>query len=127
MSKLKLSFSKNWNRKLYCDYFTTIRKVSDKNENFYTEGQEYEVYNGDFKTGITCVCTKVERTRLVYVSDALLSVDTGMDAEDSRKMFEKMYKDTTGGEFEVFVVTFKRTGYNKPQNANNSDNITVEL
>lgn len=93
----KLRFMKNWNKKLDCEYFTTIRKKSS----YYKSGQDYQVLLNGKELGIAN-CFTCEDIDLSKISTIDLALDTGMGGADSHALFKKMYGN------EVYKIPFVR-------------------
>lgn len=91
-----ISFSKNWNNKLNCDCFTTIRLSSLK----YIEGHIYECVlvkkNGENVTIETKGIFKLESKKTIklnQINNTMARLDTGYDIIETINIFKKMYKD----------------------------------
>jgi hypothetical protein len=100
-----IKFQHNWNRKLDCDVFTTIRRHTEEKENYYTHsiGEEFDVS----VNGITYCYAKLVHLYCDHLSstpNALLMVDTGKsNPEDAFKVF----KDFGLSEHsQIIVLTF---------------------
>lgn len=99
----KLSFSKNWNNKLGCQAFTTIRRSFKSAEKEVLE----IILNGEF------VCygriESIEWISIDEITDRIAFVDTGFDAEKTKKLLSELYK----GDLEnVFIYTIRKVTKN---------------
>lgn len=87
-----IRFTKNWNNKLFCDCFTSIRLDQDK----YQVGIQYDatLTTPDGKAILIKYVTCVTKTVLTIdqITDAMAWVDTGMNADKCRAMIKKMYE-----------------------------------
>ena len=84
-----LNFSTNWNNKLNCRCFTTIRLHNPKK---YFLGARFNVYlKGHFKGVAQVVGVKI--CTLKDVSEYVARLDTGYSAAECQKMLREMYKN----------------------------------
>lgn len=90
-----LTFSTNWNKKLGCDAFTTLR-MSNK----YEPGDAVRILlqkkKGDPPEviGLGKVHGK-RKIKITDINDFLAYVDTGYNAEETRGILHNMYKNRT--------------------------------
>lgn len=101
-----IRFTKNWNNKLDCDFFTTIRRNSGYHNRFV--GREYSVY---LKGKEYCRAELIEAIPVPMVGSAfdpgmrlLLSQDTGATWEEASKILKS--KGTSLND--AVVLLFKR-------------------
>lgn len=96
----RLKFSTNWNNKLDCKVFTTIRLFNDK----YLQGSEHEILlkNKEGKVEINGTRYQLKGraiVRLSYkipvgkLSQGVCLIDTGYSFVQVRKMLSTMYKN----------------------------------
>lgn len=83
----KLSFSTNWNNKLNCDSFTTIRISGRLSIGDFVEVEDRGISKGAYK-----VIDK-KRLTIAQINDWMAYLDTGYPAEETRNIIKKMYKD----------------------------------
>lgn len=84
-----LNFNHNWNGKLNCDYFTTIRLY---NEDKYKVGERFECYlKGQFKGVVEVVSVKV--IYLHQINNWIAWLDTGYDVHTTQNILREMYKN----------------------------------
>lgn len=87
-----LDFHYNWNGKLSCNSFTTIRL---HNPAKYFVGQVFEVRLNKSTFGFYRV-HQVKSITLPQISDWIALLDTGYDAEKTREILRGMYRDKPG-------------------------------
>lgn len=99
----KIKFSTNWNNKLDCNYFTTIRLFGKK----YGIGKTFEIV---LKENHLCnaIVQDMIVTKMEYLNDFNCFLDTGYSKEETEKIFKKMYpKIDFENEFLVIVLLKK--------------------
>ena len=84
----KLSFSTNWNNKLNNDYFTTIRLSGRLEVNEVIEVEDRGTSKGQYK-----VISKKRLFNIHLINDWMAFLDTGYNAEETRNIIRRMYKD----------------------------------
>lgn len=101
----EIKFSQNWNKKLNCQAFTTIRRPSA----FWVVGREYRIYlNG----------VHVKDAKLIEIihgdprtlTETMARLDTGYDKRETLDILAKMYN---GLPPEIFYMTFITTRVNE--------------
>lgn len=85
---LKCAFSTNWNNKLSCDYFSTLRLYS--NEFIVGHTYDIELKSKHFKFA-ECRCVKV--LNIEEVSEYIAGLDIGYDIVETKKIIKTMYKN----------------------------------
>lgn len=91
MTPDRLNFSTNWNKKLDCDFFSTIRLW---NEAVHYEGKEVEIYDNSTKQSRYKGRGKyviVSRFKLCQLKPANAMLDTGYSLEETRNIIRTMY------------------------------------
>ena len=84
-----ITFSYNWNNKLDCKMFTTVRLQSDK----YQIGHIHDIIlKGKSKGEGKIVAVKVKL--LSQIDEFETGLDTGYNQQDFRKLIMTMYKNT---------------------------------
>lgn len=84
-----MSFSHNWNRKLDCISFTTLRLHNDK----YKAGDKWAV---QYKHSIKPFWAQIVEKRVIRLEDInefMARIDTGYDAYECRNILRTMYKN----------------------------------
>lgn len=90
-----LSFSRNWNNKLDCQYFSTIRR--DGGTGWYQLGKQFAVelklssYAPARTMGVARV-TKLVSITAEQINDSIAFLDAGMPADQLRGMLGSMYQ-----------------------------------
>jgi hypothetical protein len=102
MSTKNLNFSYNWNNKLDCKCFTTIRL-----SNAHEIGQRFNVYLNDKLRCHAVVVCKFSFS-LEKLSDMLCYIDTGYSKEETIEVLRKMYKDVDVERASFTVYTLKK-------------------
>ena len=84
----QIKFSQNWNNKLDCNFFTTIRLFSKK----YQVNETYEI---DLNNEIKCkaIAIDVRPIKVDSLNDFICYLDTGYNKEETIAMFQKMYSN----------------------------------
>ena len=100
-----IKFQHNWNRKLDCDVFTTIRRHTQAKEEYYRDsvGEEFEV----LLNGVIYCYARLENMycdRLINSPNAMLMVDTG--ATSAYSAYEVFGRFGLNGDSQVIVLTF---------------------
>lgn len=85
METKELKFSDNWNKKLNCKWFTTIRQsgrleVGDKVDIIF--GEQHQKF---------CVIMDKKHLRIKNLTLAICALDTGYDREETIKIIGKMF------------------------------------
>lgn len=83
----KITFSSNWNKKLDCDFFTSIRLYNDLK---YGPGRTLEVAFKD-KIIKTVQVVAMKRIMLAEINAFVAGLDTGYSPETCRGILTKMY------------------------------------
>jgi hypothetical protein len=89
MSIDQLCFSENWNHKLDCLAFTSLRLHWPAN--YYVGAQKEIVYKGQSKGWAQIVAVK--QLRLAQINDYIALLDTGYPAAECQDLIRKMYKN----------------------------------
>lgn len=102
MTRTDLLFSYNWNNKLWCDVFTTIRIKQPIN---YFEGAEKRILLKDNKAGTithgetkyldlgTAEILSVTDLQMGKINNGIALVDTAYNAVELRQILSKMYPE----------------------------------
>ncbi|MBD1364404.1 hypothetical protein IDJ77_11345 [Mucilaginibacter sp. ZT4R22] len=106
-----INFSHDWNNKLYCKFFTTIRL---KNDFLYQVGTQYDIAINSKSLG-PGIIRDIKDFKLAQLTPIMAMLDTGYELEDCKGIFHKMYKnknvnwDTQLLSFILIEQPFKRT------------------
>jgi hypothetical protein len=88
----ELRFSYNWNRKLYCRCFTSIRLRNDKR---FFAGAEFKGFNDQEKKYIGIIkVLDLKVLKLNQINEYIARLDTGYNAEECKGILRKMYKNS---------------------------------
>lgn len=110
----KLEFTTNWNNKLDCKCFTTIR-IYNPAKHF--RGNKFEVYlQKQFKTNAYVIGTIV--AKLEELSDYVCFLDTGYSKEETTAIFRKMYPKTDFETQKICVILLRVIEPPKPVQKN---------
>jgi len=98
-----IKFSRNWNHKCNCEYFTTIRIASP-------------IYKADVTYGIDIDGVYAYDVRIVDIKEMKLAdlppwtclLDTGMTKPETIKMFKEMYPDIDFETKTIYVILLKQ-------------------
>lgn len=86
----QLTFSYNWNHKLDCNYFTTIRVDAAK----FIVGEIWEIIlHGKYPRSFKAELVKVTRVNPKQLNSTMLMLDTGYPEHEALNILRKMYKD----------------------------------
>lgn len=82
-----INFSTNWNNKLDCKAFTTLRL---RNPNKYVIGKEYNILlNGQLKK--RAIIEDMKTIHLSDINEFIARIDTGYSAHETKNIIQKMY------------------------------------
>lgn len=82
----QIKFSQNWNNKLDCNCFTTIRLFSKK----YIKNKTFEIVLKD-KVLFQAESVEVYKISIDKLNDYICFLDTGYSKEETIEIFKKMY------------------------------------
>lgn len=106
----QVHFSYNWNKKLGCRAFTSLR-LSGR----FNKGDKVEIVLKREVIGQAEVIGK-SKLKLADISDFIAYLDTGYDKEKCQDILRKMYKDNTEADWEkqdiyfYLFVMYRRNG-----------------
>lgn len=96
----RINFSHNWNNKLGCAAFTTIRPAGKK----YSIGTVYEAWFKDqFVARVQIV--DIKEFRLGQLNEFIARLDTGYDAGTCKGIMQKMYPEADTMRFYLILLT----------------------
>lgn len=88
----RVYFSHNWNNKLDCKDFTTLRL---SNDNKYVVGEVYEIWHKEGKEN-RCIGEAVLKSKRKFhaskINQFIAYLDTGYSADETKKIIQRMYK-----------------------------------
>ncbi len=88
MEREPLKFTTNWNNKLNCSCFTTLRLHNPKK---YYVGAKKDVYLDNRPKGPATIIG-VQSFLLEQISEFVARIDTGYSADECKKIIREMYK-----------------------------------
>ena len=97
----QIKFASNWNNKLNCESFTTIRL-----SNRFTINGLFKVYYKDKFIGVAKVVDKKPFV-VKNMSNAMCYVDTGYSKEETRKILDTMYEGKVTDDTLMYHITLK--------------------
>lgn len=99
----RIVFQQNWNNKLFCDYFTTLRPF---NQEYYKKGETFTIHLKDKAVG-AAVIVDTQKIKLVNVSNGFALVDAGMPKNKFIGMLKTMYRNRINNiDNQVFSILF---------------------
>lgn len=108
----QLSFSSNWNGKLYCDAFTSIRL-----SNYYDIDDIVFINLNNECIDTAQVIGKIE-TKIEKLTELVCRLDTGYSREQTIYIIKKMYQGITDWDnTKIYIYTLLRTYSGKENNA----------
>ena len=84
----KINFSYNWNNKLDCNSYTTIRLA---NKTKYKRGEVYQINLKDKKHHEAKILGITSVQSIYHISEFIARIDTGYSAREAIGIIEKMY------------------------------------
>jgi hypothetical protein len=100
-----LSFSTNWNNKLECECFTTLRL---RNDGKYKVGAEHAIELKGKPYGRAKVAS-VKHLKLHEINEWVARLDTGYSATECREILTKMYSGKDWNTTQLALVLYVRT------------------
>lgn len=104
-----LIFTNNWNNKLNCKCFTTLRL---HNQQKYYRGAIKNVMLKDVSKG-KAVIVGVQSFMLSQVSEYVARIDTGLNAKECQQMIKSMYKKYAHINWNVQLLDFVLLEYER--------------
>jgi hypothetical protein len=98
-----IKFSQNWNKKLNCDSFTTIRKIT----NFYILGSHYNIMLGP-EIIKECKLIEINVIRPKLLNHTMWRIDTGMSKEQSLEIIKCFYGDIPDEMYQLCFCTVQK-------------------
>jgi len=106
----RLDFSHNWNGKLGCRFFTTLRLSSR-----FNVGDSPEIWlNGIFQ-GIGCIIDKKRVDSPDALNEWVCRIDTGYSKEETKGILSKMYPKISSWEKQpIYLYLVENLNKKKP-------------
>jgi len=89
-----IRFKKNWNNKLNCRFFSTIRKVLPANPRYYLdkEGTVFNILMNQKIIGSARLIV-IKEVKLGEIPEEILMLDTGLPPEEAMDVLKGFYKN----------------------------------
>ena len=110
----KLEFTTNWNNKLDCKCFTTIR-IFNPSKHF--KGNQFEI-NLKKKFKGKAIVLGIIKAYLKDLNDYMCYLDTGYNREETTQLFLRMYPKIDFRHQQIVVILLKKIEPLKPQQTN---------
>lgn len=99
-----IKFSQDWNKKLNCYYFTTIRLYNPAK---FTIGKKYFIYCKN-ELAYTAEVVTVKHCLLNELTEFECYQDTGYSRADTIALLKKMYKDVNFTTHKISIILLKQ-------------------
>lgn len=110
----KLEFSTNWNNKLDCKCFTTIRIYNPMK---HTNGNKFDVFlKTNFRTKVQVISLGLYLIN--ELTDYICYLDTGYSKLETIEIFRKMYPKIDFTKTRLVVMLLKKVDQPKPKQEN---------
>lgn len=100
-----INFSYNWNNKLNCKFFTTLRLT---NYNKYRTGLVYEIQLNNQSIKHARI-VEIKVFPLDKINDFISGLDTGYNKEETIKIINRMYPETINNVDKSFMLILLET------------------
>lgn len=97
----QITFSYNWNNKLNCNAFTTLRPF---NPNKYKLGEQYELLLKNAPIGVYRIAA-LHTLDINQINTTIALIDTGYLPEQCKEVIRKMYKLQPNQAFKLNLIT----------------------
>jgi len=104
-----LSFTTNWNGKLNCSCFTTLRLHN--HEKYFAGAVMNIILNGQLKG--KAVIIQVNYFTIEKINEFVARIDTGYSATECQKMIKEMYKNNPRINWKTQLLDFCLLEYQK--------------
>lgn len=101
----EINFSYNWNNKLECNCFTTLRLT---NQNKYQTGKIYQIKLKNVEKKLARII-EIKVFELSKINEFISRLDTGYSKEETIKIINKMYKLTSYQQETSFMLILLET------------------
>lgn len=99
-----IDFLQNWNGKLFCNAFTTIRKQDDR----YQVGIRYDITLQDKWCG-DAECVQVTQFTLDRLTESMAYLDTGFSKRETIELLQELYGSDVVNETFCYIVLHRIT------------------
>lgn len=104
---IQINFSYNWNNKLQCHYYTTLRLNSPK----FTVGLKYEIQLKKQKIHVGKII-EIRLLSIDKINEFIGGLDTGYSAEECRLILKRMYKDQDLSKEIIALILIRNEDWN---------------
>lgn len=101
----KISFSYNWNLKLFCNAFTTVRL---HNPTKYKKGIEYSLFLKDRFIGYANII-EIRTLHLEKINEFVAQMDSGYNLLEFKRILRKMYPNVDFDVTLLDIILLKKT------------------
>lgn len=101
----EIKFSYNWNNKLHCTYFTTLRLRNDRK---YQKGRDYRITLKGATIGEATI-QEIRHLKLHQLNDYITGIDMGYDSSTGVEIIKKMYATAKWETQELTFILLKKT------------------
>lgn len=101
----EIKFSYNWNNKLHCTYFTTIRLRNDRK---YQKGKDYRITIKGEKIGEATI-QDIRHFKINQINNYITGLDMGYDCKTGVEIIKKMYANASWETQEISLILLKMT------------------
>ena len=99
---MQLKFSYNWNNKLDCNYFTTLR-LSDR----FNIGDKVRIFLKQENKGTGIIIDK-KAIMLNQINNFIAGIDTGYTVEETKNILKRMYKNVDWECQDIYLYLIKK-------------------
>ena len=101
----EIKFSYNWNNKLNCTYFTTLRLRNDRK---YQKGRDYRITLKGTTIG-EAVIQEIRHFKINQLNDYITGIDMGYDSRTGVEIIKKMYATVRWENQDLSFILLKKT------------------
>jgi len=101
----EIKFSYNWNNKLHCTYFTTLRLRNDRK---YQKGRNYRITVKGETIG-EAIIQEIRHFKINQLNDYITGIDMGYDSRTGVEIIKKMYATVSWEDQELSFILLKKT------------------
>lgn len=98
-----LNFSYDWNKKLYCNFFTTIRL---ENPNKYSTGKKYRIFLKNLHIKDAEI-VEIKTIKIDKINNFIAGIDTGYNIETCIEIIKKMYPKSNWNTQKIYFILLK--------------------
>ena len=102
---MTIRFSRNWNNKLDCNVFSTIRRAGKRR---YEIGEYYRIEQSE-KT-FWARCESVTLIKLSEITEEIALLDSGLSLDDFKVVMKRMHSGITDDTYFYYIILRRRKG-----------------